>query len=246
MSAALIVRVWVMKVRESDEAVSRGWCTALDASEQQKAARFVFGRHRIAYIAAHAVARVAFSTIVPNVSPATWRLVARASGKPVAFVGEREAPISFNLSHAEGVVGLAVIGEPGHAVGFDLEALDRRATLDVADHYFCRREASWLASLPQTEQPTGFLRLWTLKEAFIKATGEGLSRDLASFWFTMSPPRIHFAMPSSRDHADDWRFEQRLLDGRFVAAVGVQAPHRLPVTFEWTELEPGSVSAALG
>lgn len=244
MTTALIVQIWTMRIRDTAEAMPGSWCAILDAAEQQRALRFVFDRHRVTYVAAHVLMRAVFSMIVPEVAPASWRLVAGTRGKPVAFVGEQAAPISFNLSHADGIVGLAIIGEPHHAVGFDLEALDRRVTLEVADRYFCPQEVSWLGALPRPEQATGFLRLWTLKEAFIKATGEGLSRDLASFWFAMSPPRIHFT-PSSPDQSNDWRFEQQQLAGRFVAAVGVHAPHRVPVTFEWNEVDPTTVSAAI-
>lgn len=228
-----------------DEALSRAWSDVLDAGEQQRAERFVFSQHRLTYVAAHALTRAVMSLSVPEVSPASWRFVAGVNGKPVAFAGEREAPISFNLSHADGIVGVAVTGERGHAVGFDLEALDRPLSLGVAGRYFCRQEVSWLTALPQPEQATGFLRLWTLKESFIKATGEGLSRDLASFWFAVSPPRIHFTSPSLRDQPGDWQFEQQLLHGCFVAAAGVHAPWREPVVFEWNELSPTKVSALL-
>jgi 4'-phosphopantetheinyl transferase len=240
----VIVQIWTMRISDTAEAVPESWCAILEAAERQRALRFMFNRHRVTYVAAHVLTRVVFSMILPDVAAASWRFLAGTSGKPVAFVGEQAAPISFNLSHADGIVGLAVIGEPDHAVGFDLEALDRRVTLDVADRYFCPEEVAWLFALPRPEQATGFLRLWTLKEAFIKATGEGLSRDLASFWFAMSPPRIHFTS-SSRDQSDDWRFEQRQFAGHFVAAVGVHAPHRVPVTFEWNEVDPTSVSAAI-
>ncbi len=81
----------------------------------------------------------------------------------------------------------------------------------------------------------GFLRLWTLKEAFIKATGKGLTQDLASFWFTPSAPRIHFVPKLGEDGAD-WRFEQRMLDGAFIAALGIR--HRGPIAVHWTVIDP--------
>ena len=54
------------------------------------------------------------------------------------------------------------------------------------------RSPGW-TGCPRPARAEGFFRLWTLKEAFIKATGKGLSQDLSSFWFRVDPPAICFA-----------------------------------------------------
>lgn len=229
------VRVWTLPVDGIDEPAAARWRAVLDATEQARADRFVFARHRIQYMAAHALVRAVLSTIVPEAPLAAWRLIAGKNGKPAAWLGDRRAPLSFNLSHTEGLVGVAVV--PGHdcALGFDLEALDRQVTLDIADRYFRPEEIAWLGSLPEAGRTEGFLQLWTLKEAFIKATGEGLAQDLAAFWFTPFPPRIHFT-PALPERAEDWHFEQRVIAGRFVAAVGLRQPEGAPLPARWTEV----------
>jgi 4'-phosphopantetheinyl transferase len=219
------------------EASVAGWLDLLDQEERERTGRFVFAQDRVTYVAAHALVRVALSRVCPRVVPDAWRFVAGANGKPVALMGNEPARLSFNLSHTRGLVGLAVVDQPGRAVGFDVEALDRRVTLDVADRYFCPEEVAWLNRLPLPERPGGFLRLWTLKEAFIKATGEGLARDLASFWFDPEGARINFHPTSSGD-ADGWRFEQRMVAGGFVAAVGLDGQDGI---FEWDSVEAESL-----
>lgn len=237
MTTGLTVRIWTMRVDRIDESAAERWRSVLDAMEQERASRFVFSRHRVVYIAAHALMRTVLSQVLPGEHPASWHLVEGEHGKPVAWLGNRPAPLSFNLSHTDGIVGLATVASPGHAVGFDLEKLDRKVTLDVASRYFRQEEVAWLNGLPPADQPRGFLRLWTLKEAFIKATGEGLARDLASFWFTPGPPRVHFtAVPGER--SEDWQFEQRVIDGQFVAATGLRRPADTQVEFEWSEVNP--------
>jgi 4'-phosphopantetheinyl transferase len=234
MSDTLRVQVWTMRIDGVAEKAAARWSDLLDAAERQRASRFVFARNRVEFIAAHALLRATLASEF-GAPPGAWDFVADAYGKPAAWVGNAPALLSFNLSHTTGMVGLAAAPEPDRALGFDLENLARNIDLEVADRYFTPQEVAWLAGLPETERPRGFLRLWTLKEAFIKATGKGLTQDLDSFWFVPSPPQIHFTLPLGEDGVD-WRFEQRVLDGAFVAALGIR--HRGPIAVRWTAVDP--------
>lgn len=229
------VRIWTFRTEGIDETHVNGWRRILDPIENARADRFVFARDRIQYLAAHAVTRQALSVLTPGVPPSAWRFIAEPNHKPVARVRERPAPISFNLSHTNGMVGVAAVACPRIQIGFDLEALDRRVPLEIANRYFREKEVAWLTSLPMADQPDGFLRLWTLKEAFIKATGEGLSRDLASFWFEMNPPRIQF-VPGSVEATAAWHFQQRIISDRFIAAVGL-CDIDAASAIVWTEID---------
>ncbi|MBS0538080.1 MAG: 4'-phosphopantetheinyl transferase superfamily protein [Proteobacteria bacterium] len=213
------------------------WAGLLDADETARAQRFVFPRHRIQYVAAHALTRKALGHAM-GVDPAAWRWAVGEHGKPSAQLGGAPAAVSFNLSHAEGVVGVAVLAQAGADVGFDIEPLDRVVDLAVADRYFRAEETAWLAGLPAGERRRGFMRLWTLKEAFIKATGEGLSRDLSSFWFEIEPVQLHLGDGSPESA---WHFEQRVLAGGFVAAAGARTLSGGTVPQVWTEIDPAAL-----
>jgi len=236
------LEVWTMRVGALTEDDTGCWTDLLDETETTAARRFVFARHRLQYIAAHVLTRVALG-VAASVAPAAWRWTAGPHGKPAAWLGGAPAAVSFNLSHAEGIVGVAVLARADADVGFDIEPFDRTVDLGVADRYFRPEEVAWLAGLPAVERPRGFMRLWTLKEAFIKATGEGLSRDLASFWFETTPPRLHFATAGTAAHGD-WHFEQRVLDGDFVAAAGARAAAGEPAEQAWTEIDAAALQAA--
>jgi len=234
MSDTLPVQVWTMRVDQVDQRAAAQWSDLLDDAERQRAARFVFARNRVEFIAAHALLRIALASEC-GASPEAWDFVAAAHGKPAAWLGGAPAPLSFNLSHTTGMVGFAAVAGPDRTLGFDLENLARDIDLKVADRYFTQQEVAWLADLPEKERARGFLRLWTLKEAFIKATGKGLTQDLDSFWFVPSPPQIHFT-PLLREDPIDWRFDQRVLDDAFVAAPGIR--HRGPIAVRWTAVDP--------
>jgi hypothetical protein len=110
MSATLAVRVWTMRVDGLDEAAVAPWLDLLDDCECRRAARFVFARNRIEFIAAHALLRAALASSF-GAPPRAWDFVAGAHGKPAAQVGGTPAPLSFNLSHTAGMVGFAAVGD---------------------------------------------------------------------------------------------------------------------------------------
>ena len=117
-----------------------------DETERARAARFVFPRHRVQFIAAHALVRAVLGRLC-DVPPAAWRFVTDAHGKPSAWLDDGPAPVSFNLSHTEGMAGLAIRLGAGWAIGFDLEPLARTVDLAVADRFFSAREVAWLDAL---------------------------------------------------------------------------------------------------
>jgi 4'-phosphopantetheinyl transferase len=234
------VQIWVMRLDGLDEPAVAAWAAVLDASERARAARFVFPRNRVEYTAAHVLMRCALAEATGHPALA-FRFEPGTHGKPTAWIGGATAGIHFNLSHTRGMVAVAVAP---FEHGLDVEPLDRGASLSIADHYFCPEEIAWLKSLPEARQDEGFLRLWTLKEAFIKATGFGLSQGLDSFWFKVFPPAIRFNAAIAEDPAS-WWFEQRDIDGRFLAAVGFRSPPGPAPLVTWWQVEPAALAAAI-
>ncbi len=99
---------------------------------------------------------------------------------------------------------------------------------------------------PPERQPGLFLEFWTLKEAYIKARGLGLSMPLADFAFTLAgpqppaarqPPVIRFLRGGSGE-ADEWRFAQFRLCGDYQAAVALRPPGREDLSVRMQERCP--------
>ena len=229
-----------MRVDRLQEPDVEPWKAVLDDAERARAARFVPVRSRVEFVAAHALARAALAAATGQ-SAVAFRFEPGAHGKPTARIGGAPAGVHFNLSHTRGLVAVAVAP---FEHGLDVEPLDRAVNLGVAGHYFCPEEIAWLDSLPEAGRPEGFLRLWTLKEAFIKATGLGLSQGLDTFWFQVFPPAIRFKQPAAGDPAD-WRFDQRAIDGGFLAATGFHDPDGRAPTIEWKTMSPAALAATL-
>jgi 4'-phosphopantetheinyl transferase len=169
------VRSWATEGVDATEI--EGALAVLSPDERVSANRFRFEHDRRDYILAHALLRRSLSEYA-DVAPAAWRFETEPNGKPrIANAQLAKWRGAFNLTHIRGLVACAITS--GAAVGIDVECFDRRVKQrEVARRWFSREEVAQLDRLAPREQSIRFYELWTLKEAFIKAIGRGLSQPL--------------------------------------------------------------------
>ena len=201
------VHVWHLTC--DDDATGRAvdrWESALPAEERRRARRLVVPGDRARFVVSHAMLRALLSRYTGD---AAGRLAfaRNAHGRP-ELTSAHAGDLRFNLSRAPGLIALAVAR--GTAVGVDVECLPPRLSTDpveLAERFFSPLETTALRSLPADERPRQFLRVWTLKEAYVKACGLGLSMPLDRFAFDVagrSTPT--FDVDPSVDDAAAWRF----------------------------------------
>lgn len=184
------------------------YAAILSDDERKQWRRFRFEKHRHAYLVAHALVRTSLSRYC-DVDPMVWQFARNRYGRPdISFPAEWR-PLRFNLSHTTGMV--AVIVAWGREVGVDVEWNDRpNLGASIANRYFSPREVRDLQALPKDIQQRAFFNYWTLKEAYIKARGMGLSIPLDQFSFRLrsaEPISISFA-PELVDDPATWYFER--------------------------------------
>lgn len=241
-----VIEVYLLPTAGLDAAAVAPWCVVLDAAERARAARFAMERARVGFIAAHVLARLELAAAL-GIAPAALAFVAGSHGKPEARLAGRAAGISFSLSHAEGMVGVALAVRPDLPLGFDLERRTRRIRLEVAQRFFAPREVADLREVAEARRAERLVRLWTLKEAFVKATGEGIAAGLAGFGFAGRPPRLFLAPPreaAGEREAAAWRFAQRVVAG-CVAAVGARLDGE-GATVRWHRRSAAGLERRLG
>ncbi|MCC2638099.1 MAG: 4-phosphopantetheinyl transferase [Moraxellaceae bacterium] len=98
-------------------------------------------------------------------------------------------PWEISLSHGGGLVAVMVASAP---CGVDIERQRATRITRVAERYFAPAEAEWLRTRDNATAERDFFRLWTLKEACVKALGQGLADNMARLAFTLatSPPTL--------------------------------------------------------
>ncbi len=179
-----------LAVPESPQApeIAAAWAM-LDDAERAEAAKFVHDGARCQHLIGRSLAKNMLGEVA-GVEPASIRFRRDEGGKP-HVESPAAAMLPFNLSHTRGMAVCAVLKQTDRSVGVDVERIDRRTDLALAGRYFAIEENRQLdAEADEDARRELFFRFWTLKEAFVKATGTGLRTPLDSFAFDAKTCRL--------------------------------------------------------
>jgi 4'-phosphopantetheinyl transferase len=154
----------------------------LSIEERARRDRLRFGADRRDFTIAHDLLRRSLSKYA-DIPPTYWRFATNEYGKSsIENIDPQVRALSFSLSHTRGCVACAIASKV--ALGVDVERIDQSQRVqEIADRYFSEKEAAWLCKCPDELRNTRFAELWTLKEAFLKAMGLGLSGSLTDVSF---------------------------------------------------------------
>jgi 4'-phosphopantetheinyl transferase len=193
----------------------------LSTHEKERLRRFRFERDRQLFLLAHALLRSTLSRY-GGVEPAVWQFRVGPYGRPE--IAAPVVPLRFSLAHTAGLATCAVT--LGHDVGVDVEEIVIDSRMEVAGRYFAPVELADLGSVSADQRALRFFEYWTLKEAYLKARGVGLSVPLDSFSLCRDVDNS-WRLTSDRatdDEAKRWSFWSWRLGQRHQVALAV-APH---------------------
>lgn len=214
----------------SAELARARYLAMLSETEQKQHARFRFDDDRHTYLVAHALVRTTLGAML-SVRPEQLAFEIGEHGKPElkhAAAGD----LRFNLSHTRGLVACGVTRADD--IGVDVEQIDRKLEIDtLAGSVLSDDERAALGPLAGSARRERFFRHWTLKEAYVKAIGRGISLPLRSLHVDIQParaPRLVFRPPFEDDAATFWLASETLY-GSHVLGVVVRrgAPLRLAI-----------------
>jgi 4'-phosphopantetheinyl transferase len=147
--------------------------------ELERYASFRHDEHRFRWGTARGTLREVLGSVLGQ-RPAEVSFSYGGHGKP----GIASSPLRFNLSHSDGLA-LIVLGHV--EVGADVELPRVRRSDDIARRFYTPGENARLFAMDAPVRTDAFFRLWTCKEAFLKCTGEGLSRSTRSYEIELGP-----------------------------------------------------------
>lgn len=148
-------------------------CATLSADEQVRRNSFRSEREWKRFVVGRVLLRAILGRYL-GIIPGEIRLCYNRRGKP-SLGGPQEARrVRFNLSHSGGLALYAVTLD--REIGVDLERVsDIPGLQQIADRFFSRHERALIHDLRDVQKGEAFFRIWTRKEALLKARGQGLS-----------------------------------------------------------------------
>jgi 4'-phosphopantetheinyl transferase len=216
--AAGEVHVWCAALGRPPEEIAE-LASLLAPGEQERAARYRVARARDEFQVSRALLRVLLGRYLDR-DPSRLEFRPGPQGKP-ALAGA--APLSFNVSHSFGVALIAV--RASGEVGVDLEQVRPfENDLGLAGRFFCAAEAAALRALGD-ERREAFFHVWTRKEAYLKASGVGLSGGLERVEVSVppdDPPRV-LRIDGAAEAARRWSLRALAPLPGYVGALALEA-----------------------
>jgi 4'-phosphopantetheinyl transferase len=226
------VHIWRARL---DVAWSWTFDEALTLEDRTRADRFKFESDRRKFCAARASLRLILSRYL-GVKPGRIPLETGEFGKP--FVADKSVAqgLRFNVSHSHQLALISITRD--REVGVDIEFMRSDFVTDeVATHFFSPAEVEEFRSVPPTQRTRAFFNVWTRKEAYIKARGEGLYCPLDQFDVSVAPNRPAMLMESrvDADDAQRWIFNDIHAGDRYAATVAVEKSFSRLVLWDFAE-----------
>jgi len=178
----------------------------LTAEERESVGRLLGWEQQHERVIARSLVRLGLSSCFA-VAPNEWNFLRDKYQKPFVSAPEGLPPFQFSLSHTRGLVALLIT--PAANGGVDVEQMERTNDLPLVATRICA--ASELESLNRLSGDAWkerFFELWTLKEAYAKARGLGLSLPWHDIAFNIDADRTVSVRFGSRieDTTTDWQF----------------------------------------
>lgn len=221
------VDIWQADLEVSPQQLEQFQLT-LSGDEQQRAQRFRFERDRHQYVAARGILRSLLGQYL-GVHPAQLQFNYSNKGKPTLSTAHSTQLIQFNISHShqKALYGITL----NRRVGIDLEYIRPVEVLSLAQRFFSQQELTQLITAAPQQQQQIFFKLWTGKEAYLKATGEGLS-GLDNVEILLENGQV-FSLNCHHKLSSNWSIIPLDINEQYIASVAVEGEGLEYCCWQW-------------
>jgi 4'-phosphopantetheinyl transferase len=237
-SRSVEVHVWAAPLEVTPQALEELTAT-LCPLERERAALFRFERDRNRFTAGRGQLRTILGRYLQT-KPQAIEFAYGEHGKPFV-AGLAGSGLHFNLAHSQDLALLAVTRVA--PVGVDVEHIRLPEDADqLVARFFSPRESATFQRLTREHKPAAFFNLWTRKEAWLKATGEGIGSrlDQVEVSFLPGEPARLLSLSSAAQSPATWTLHELAPAPGFAAALAVATEE---VTLRcWRWASPGAAT----
>jgi len=231
------VHVWAVSL-DGDSAIFE---KLLSAPELKRAAAFHFEVHRRRFTIGRGLLRLILSRYL-GLQPELVEFAYGPQGKPELSAGVHSNGLRFNLAHAEdlAIVAITRLG----SVGVDLEKIaPLKDADDLVGRFFSAGENARFQQLSTEQKAPAFFNLWTRKEAWLKATGEGIghSLHLVEVSFLPGEPARLLSVPKHLSQGARWSLYELKPAAHFTAALAIAGEPSNVQCWRWDQTLPSSL-----
>lgn len=207
----------------------RDLAESLSADEVARARRFHFERHRRRYVVCRGALREILAVHL-GVTARDVEFVQGANGKPALAPSWAGSGLEFNVSHSD-ELALVAVGQ-WRRLGVDVEKVwPLRDAAELVARFFSTREKEAFQRLNSDLQPQAFFNLWTRKEAWLKATGEGIAHRLSQVEVSFMPgePARLLNIPIDLSGTNRWALAALAPAAGYIAALAAEDSNGIQV-----------------
>jgi len=236
------IHIWCASLDQPVSLVDRLVCT-ISIDERARAARLFFEEDRKRFIVRHGILRMILGYYL-GVEARGLPFCYGKNGKPRLADTFRKGTVAFSMSSSK---GLALYGfTRNREIGVDVECVRDIPEMDkIIALIFSAREAQVYRALPEHLKKEAFFVCWTRKEAFVKASGDGLSGPLRRCELTVDPgeraSRLLRINGDSRS-ACRWSIHDLKPASGFTAAIAAEGRSWRLRCWRWTDYNPPQVN----
>ena len=209
------VQVWRLRLAATPERQAQ-LASVLSADERERARRFRRDEDRRRFVVCRATLRALVGSCLAS-PPAELRFRYGEHGKPAL---DGDAGLEFNVSHSGDVALVAIALD--RRIGVDVERHRSVDIDDLAARFFSDDERRGIVGSEGAEKLARFYACWTRKEAYLKATGRGLSLPLDRFSVSIVEPAAVVRDADDPDAAIRWQLATLAAGAGYSAAVAIE------------------------